>query len=90
MRNVQDIDPIAFQKHRHRPVVRQESVAFRLVELPEIRGKRAQFVKMALSADQPVFIPGIERGDVPDEVPDIGANPELIDLPDIYRNSHTV
>jgi hypothetical protein len=47
-------------------------------------------MEVALRAHQAVLVPGIERCDVADQVPDVRPDPKLIDLPDVDRNSHTL
>jgi hypothetical protein len=88
MRDVENVDPVPPQQGWNGPVIDPETISLGLVQLPEIPRQRSKFVKMTLCADQKIFILSVERGDVADEVPDVGSNPEFIDLPDVDRNSH--
>ena len=90
MRNVENLDPITPQKRWNRPMPGPETISLGLVELLEIGRQRSEFVKMTLRADQKIFVAGVERSNIANEVPDISSNPEFIDLPNVDRNSHTL
>jgi tetratricopeptide (TPR) repeat protein/TolB-like protein len=45
-------------------------------------------VKVARGAHQQVVIPGIDRRDVPNQIPDVRADTELVDFADINRDAH--
>src|SRR5687768_3767446 len=72
----------------NRPLIDDKAVALGLVELRKIRRQRPQFMEITLRTDQQIFVSGIERCNVPDEIPDISSNAEFMNLPDVNRDSH--
>src|SRR5262245_14047380 len=44
---------------------------------------------MTTAAEKEIFVTGVERGDIANEVPDVSPNAELVDLSNINRDSHS-
>ena len=89
MRNMENIDVIPAEQCWDSPIIDPESLSLRLIQLLEIRRQWSELMQMAARAEQEIFISRVERGDIADEVPDISANAEFIDLPNIDRDSHS-
>ena len=88
MGHVNDIDMLPLQSQRDDRIVSPESALFGLIQLPEIGRQRSKFVEVSMRSDQKIFVSGIDRGNIADQVPDIGTHPELVDFPDVDRDPH--
>ena len=88
MGHVNDIDMLPLQSQRDDRIVSPESVLFGLIQLPEIGRQRSKFVEVSMRSDQKIFVSGIDRGNIADQIPDVGTYSELVDFPDVDRDPH--
>ena len=88
MRNVDDVHVLATQSERNRDVMPPQRFVFRLIELFEILGERSEFVKVAMRADQEIFVLMIDRCEIPHQVPYVRTYAEFIDLSDVDGDAH--
>jgi hypothetical protein len=82
------IDVSPSQRKRNRDVIAPTPCTFRLVQLHEVSGKRAQFMEVAMRTNQQVFIPVVDCRKIPNEIPDVRTYTELVDFPDIDCDPH--
>src|SRR5436190_23523835 len=88
MRHMNDIHIVTPQRHRQRILIPPDGTAFRLQERTEVWRKLAELLVAAFRSDQQVFVYRVDRSEIPHEVPDICADAELIDLPNIDCDAH--
>jgi hypothetical protein len=52
--------------------------------------KRPQEIGVLPVAEQMVIVSGIEAGKVPDQIPEIGSNAEVVDFADVDGDPHSM
>jgi hypothetical protein len=88
MRDVKNIHLVFSQRHWQDQVIPPYRVLFRLDQLLEVRGQGSQILKVKIGADQSIFIGGVHFSKIADEIPDVGADAELVDLSNIDCDAH--
>jgi hypothetical protein len=43
-----------------------------------------------MRADQQVLVLGIDRGEIADQIPDVGPHSKLVDFPDVNGDAHGI
>ena len=83
-----DVHPVPPQCEGQHELILPEGTPFRPEQRAEIGGKLPKFLVALFRPDQQVFVDRVDGSEIPDEIPDIGADPELINLPNVDSDAH--
>ena len=82
-RHVEQVDFVIFEKDRQMKVRAEAAGLSGVAQKLKIFGERADFIQVALLADQQVFIFGIEARQLQQDVAHIGADAEIARAADV-------
>src|SRR5215510_15015568 len=88
MRHMNDIHILPTKSEGNCHVMPPQGFFLGLIELFEIRRKRAQLVKVPMRANKPIFVLMVDRREIAYEIPDVGSNTELVNLADVNGDAH--
>jgi hypothetical protein len=88
VRRVKQCDPLALERPRDFHLFRDGVVAGRLRDRPEVLSNRRQRVAILWPAEDDELGLAVETSQVPEQVPDVGADAEVVQLSGVYADPH--
>jgi hypothetical protein len=88
VRRVIDVGLLAAKHQRHVVLLAHRIVGRRLEDGPEVGAERARHLEVVLVAQQHVLVRRVDAREVPQQVADVGADAEVVELAGIDRNAH--
>ncbi len=88
MRRVKDVGPLARQHPRHVNLLAQRVVGRGFEHRPEVGPERRRNAEVALLAEQHVVGVVVEPGELAQQVADVGADAEVVQLARVDGDSH--
>jgi hypothetical protein len=88
MRRVEQRDALAAERQRNPELLADGVVPGRLRDCSKIFRKGAERRDVFGAAEEDEFSPLVEPCEVPQQVPDVGADAEVVQLPRVYTDAH--
>ena len=89
VRRMVDVGPLAPQDPGHVDLLAQRVVGRRFEHGAEVRAELRGDAQVGLMAEQDVLGVAIDPREVPQQVADVGADAEVVELPRVDRDAHT-
>ena len=88
MGRVKQRDPLALQRPGNPDLFRDRIIAGRLRDRPEVFSNRRQRLAILWTAEEDEFGLAVEARQMPEQVPDVGADAEVVQLSGVYADPH--
>ena len=88
VRRVEQGHPLALERQRDSHLLGDGIVARRLGNRPEVLAERRQRLAIPGTAEDHELGPGVDPRQVPQQIPDVGADAEVVQLAGVYADPH--